>query len=312
MNGSWVVVASTLLLGSATWSSPAAGQFIFVDTDGDGVPTAGDHLRAAGSTNVDIWLATDRDRSAEPVHLPVGSKPLSIISYEFVLAAVGGMVSWGTYSNAQPTMTVPFGRYENDSEIYLGYGGVERLQPGKHKLGTLAVAVKSGNPRLEFRSRSSIYFGGLTSFGSDYPGKDGDHTLKFAQDPTRVGNPIPDEPGDWSDAAGLAPSTASVEPSSSVATTGARPFSVTVSPNPANPEARITIRTTRAGFIRVRIFDLSGRLVRTALLEELAPAGTHTARVSGSVGGRPLASGIYLYRVDTTEATVDGKLIILK
>jgi hypothetical protein len=297
------------LLGAVQGSA----QYLFLDANGDGLSSAEDKLGVGKATMVDIWIQTDTNRDGSLAGSRVaGDRPLTINQYEFILRAVGGQVEWGEYTNLQPTMNLPFGVLKDATDYYTGFVGLDPLPPGKHKLGTLAVTTKSGRPRLVFASSSRLWGGAGTSFASQRQGKDGDNTLKFTEDPTKLRSPSHDVPGDWSDASGLdapdalpalAPASESVAPAA---------FSVSISPNPANPEATLEVRTTRTGFIRIRIFDLSGRLVRTALAVASVPAGIHTVRVPGTRNGRAMPSGVYLYRVETAERTVEGKLLVLK
>ncbi len=64
--------------------------------------------------------------------------------------------------------------------------------------------------------------------------------------------------------------------------------------------------------VDLRIFDLSGRLVRT-LLSGSQPAGTHRVLWDGRDGdGRDAPSGVYLYRLVTEEGAQSGKAALLK
>lgn len=72
-----------------------------------------------------------------------------------------------------------------------------------------------------------------------------------------------------------------------------------VGPNPLNPEAVVTVLTTSAGRLRVRVFDASGRMVRL-LMDQDQPAGTHLVRFDGKdERGRALASGRYFVQAET-------------
>ena len=86
-----------------------------------------------------------------------------------------------------------------------------------------------------------------------------------------------------------------------------------VSPNPLNPEAILTFVTTERGPLRVRLFDLNGRLLRSLLEESDAPAGYHDVRIDGQDerGGR-LASGIYFVRGVTPDGVFKKTITILK
>ncbi|HKQ19559.1 MAG TPA: FlgD immunoglobulin-like domain containing protein, partial [Candidatus Eisenbacteria bacterium] len=78
---------------------------------------------------------------------------------------------------------------------------------------------------------------------------------------------------------------------------------VSVAPNPFNPSGVLSIVSTRSGVASIRIFDHTGRLVRT-LEQGTLPAGRHDVRIDGrDESGRLLATGIYFYRVDLAEGT---------
>ncbi len=69
-------------------------------------------------------------------------------------------------------------------------------------------------------------------------------------------------------------------------------------PNPFNPRTTISFALPQAGHANLRILDLRGRLVRTLVTEDL-PAGRHARIWDGTdTSGRPVASGVYLYRLD--------------
>jgi len=83
-------------------------------------------------------------------------------------------------------------------------------------------------------------------------------------------------------------------------------------PNPFNPSTRIEFELARAGQARIRVFDVSGRRVATLLDGNLA-AGWHTVFWSGRDDeGRPVASGVYLYRVEAPGFTRTRKMALLK
>ncbi|HEX7077713.1 MAG TPA: T9SS type A sorting domain-containing protein [Candidatus Eisenbacteria bacterium] len=84
-------------------------------------------------------------------------------------------------------------------------------------------------------------------------------------------------------------------------------------PNPLNPRATLHFTTTRDGFVRVRIYDVHGRMMREVLDRPDLPAGTHEVAIDGGdAAGRPLASGVYFYRIDAREGTTLGRMAIVK
>ena len=73
-------------------------------------------------------------------------------------------------------------------------------------------------------------------------------------------------------------------------------------PNPFNPVTTIPFTLKAPRQVRLTVFDVSGRAVRT-LLDEHRPAGVYTAQWNGrDAEGRPVASGLYFYRLDVYDA----------
>jgi len=86
-----------------------------------------------------------------------------------------------------------------------------------------------------------------------------------------------------------------------------------VSPNPLNPQGKVTFSTTRSGYARVTLFDIHGRLLRTLLDERDLSPGPHTARIDGSdESGTRLGSGVYFYKIETPEGETQGRFVVLK
>jgi hypothetical protein len=86
-----------------------------------------------------------------------------------------------------------------------------------------------------------------------------------------------------------------------------------VAPNPFNPSAMLSFNTVKPGRVRVTMFDLHGRLVRTLMEMPLLPAGEHAVRIDGrGERGEELPSGVYFYRVNSPDGAVTGRFAILK
>jgi hypothetical protein len=86
-----------------------------------------------------------------------------------------------------------------------------------------------------------------------------------------------------------------------------------VAPNPLNPVGILSFRTSTPGRVVVKMFDLRGRLVRTLLEAPLLMAGDHEVRIDGrGERGRPLASGVYFYRIEAPDGAMTGRIAILK
>jgi hypothetical protein len=85
-----------------------------------------------------------------------------------------------------------------------------------------------------------------------------------------------------------------------------------ISPNPLNPSGTLSFWTERSGAVRVRLFDTSGRLVRT-VVDTSMPAGPHSMPLDArDSGGRALASGVYYYRVESPGDMRSGRFVVAK
>lgn len=83
-------------------------------------------------------------------------------------------------------------------------------------------------------------------------------------------------------------------------------------PNPFNPMTTISFDLPRTSHVRLQIFDVAGRLVRT-LIDETRPAASHTEIWDGTDnGGRGVASGTYYYQLSTDSRTATAKMLLLK
>ncbi len=78
-------------------------------------------------------------------------------------------------------------------------------------------------------------------------------------------------------------------------------------PNPFTRTTTITFEVGVPSNVRLEVFDLLGRKVRT-LLQGPVPAGTHTVTLDAAY----LPAGLYIYRLSTGTTVVNRKMTILK
>jgi hypothetical protein len=95
------------------------------------------------------------------------------------------------------------------------------------------------------------------------------------------------------------------------------PILVVASPNPFNPETSIAYTVRNDGPVTMRIYSVSGRLVRTLKSGEHTVAGTHEVRWNGiNEQGRHVPSGIYFVktsqRAGGAEESAVTKLAVTK
>jgi hypothetical protein len=79
-------------------------------------------------------------------------------------------------------------------------------------------------------------------------------------------------------------------------------------PNPFNPETKIRFRLPEGSTVSLRVFNTLGEEVATLLQERHLPAGTYSATLNGA----ELASGVYLYRLDSGDRSFTRKMVVLK
>ncbi|MEX2657669.1 MAG: T9SS type A sorting domain-containing protein, partial [Balneolales bacterium] len=78
-------------------------------------------------------------------------------------------------------------------------------------------------------------------------------------------------------------------------------------PNPFNPSTTVRYGIPRDGQVRLDVYDVLGRRVQT-LADGRLEAGVHTA----SFDGTRLASGVYIYRLQTPQRVITRKMMLLK
>ena len=83
-------------------------------------------------------------------------------------------------------------------------------------------------------------------------------------------------------------------------------------PNPFNPVTTIEYETLSLARVTLRVYDVSGALVRT-LADGTVPAGSHQARWDGTDDtGRAVASGVYYCRLQAGGESEARRMVLLK
>ncbi|MFW6348185.1 MAG: glycosyl hydrolase, partial [Cyclonatronaceae bacterium] len=78
-------------------------------------------------------------------------------------------------------------------------------------------------------------------------------------------------------------------------------------PNPFNPSSQISYSIPEDMPVRLEVFSISGQRVAT-LVDADMPAGRHVA----TFDGQALASGVYIYRIQTPAGSISRKMTLLK
>jgi len=83
-------------------------------------------------------------------------------------------------------------------------------------------------------------------------------------------------------------------------------------PNPFNPETTIQYQLPKTTQVKLVIYNLEGQQVAT-LVEKQQPAGLYSIQWDGkAASGKKVASGVYLYRLETTQFVQVRKLVLVR
>jgi hypothetical protein len=78
-------------------------------------------------------------------------------------------------------------------------------------------------------------------------------------------------------------------------------------PNPFNPTTTINYSIPKSGFVKIKVYDLLGRIV-TTLVNENKLVGNYSVQLNAS----KLTSGVYFYRMESGSFSQTKKLLLLK
>jgi len=78
-------------------------------------------------------------------------------------------------------------------------------------------------------------------------------------------------------------------------------------PNPFNPSTTINYSLAKPGIVKLSVYDITGSKIAT-IVNENKPAGNYSVKFNGG----NLASGIYLYRLESGGYNASRKFILMK
>ncbi|MCX6601690.1 MAG: T9SS type A sorting domain-containing protein [bacterium] len=84
-------------------------------------------------------------------------------------------------------------------------------------------------------------------------------------------------------------------------------YALSAYPNPFNPSTTISFALPEAGFVRIAVFDVAGRLTQT-LVNGKRGAGNHTVMFDA----RELPSGVYFARMESGPFTMTKKMLLIR
>src|SRR5437016_6796172 len=200
----------------------ANAQWMGILTDN---PTYNTKSRATGITILTITLDTNHDRNGSlqscNSHTSgnfgslTTAQPLDMFSYTLAFKAVGGTVTWGTFSASDANYTDTSPQIQSDTEVEINKSRPTGTftPPGLATIGTLPVTIVTLSPRIDVQIGASTInpFGFGTAFGTECDGFFFPNTYVVGDpaDPCGTLNGIP---GDWFDADGALSSSGNTPP----------------------------------------------------------------------------------------------------
>lgn len=83
-------------------------------------------------------------------------------------------------------------------------------------------------------------------------------------------------------------------------------------PNPFNPNTTISYSVPTAGKVKLEVYNLKGQLVKTLANKEIE-AGIYSVSWNGKDSNdKPVASGVYFYRLSTPGYKQSKKMLLMK
>ncbi|MCX8009852.1 MAG: T9SS type A sorting domain-containing protein, partial [Ignavibacteria bacterium] len=83
-------------------------------------------------------------------------------------------------------------------------------------------------------------------------------------------------------------------------------------PNPFNPNTEIKFSLPKAEKVRLNIYNIAGELVQTLANGDLAPGNYKVTWDGKDKNGSSVASGVYIYRLESKSFTSTKKMVLMK
>jgi len=83
-------------------------------------------------------------------------------------------------------------------------------------------------------------------------------------------------------------------------------------PNPFNPNTNIRYSLKLGGKVTINIYNIKGQLVKTYVNEHTLPGYYQVSWDGRDLQGKPMASGIYLYQLKSSDYSETKKMILAK
>ncbi|MBU8871279.1 MAG: S8 family serine peptidase [Gemmatimonadales bacterium] len=155
------------------------------------------------------------------------------------------------------------------------------------------------------------------NYSADIPGQPDDTLVEYYLEAVSTNGVIthdpdsggPGAPGNYHDFLVSSPSPVSLNGQDGLPNVTSLAAAV---PNPFNPRTLVSFTLAAPGPVRLDVFNLKGQLVRT-LVDSHLEAGPHAEVWNGcDVTGLEVGSGVYLYRLETGEGVLEGKMLLVR
>ena len=83
-------------------------------------------------------------------------------------------------------------------------------------------------------------------------------------------------------------------------------------PNPFNPVTTITLDLPKASSVRLEVFNVLGQRIRTLVDQRMSPGRYHVDWDGTNESGISVATGIYFYRLETSDFVETKKMLLMK
>jgi hypothetical protein len=174
------MAAFVFATGSFAAIGPAAAQFMFMDTDGDGAYTSSDDFGQVGNF-IDIYLDT-RNLDGSDVTCSDGS-PLTFYAFNVNLQGLESAIASGTVSCEMPGMHPLFPAAVHRYAVAASYAGTQSFPPGKYRLLHMELDFEEYCAAMAFSSSSCYSPAGMvTSIETNCPGFQGDFVFRINED----------------------------------------------------------------------------------------------------------------------------------
>jgi hypothetical protein len=234
---------------------------------------------------VNIFAYNERNLAQIAIGLHYGSSLLHFDSLSFV----------GTRGAIAPTKTIQHSPSAHTLYTTLEFSGANPLAPGTGALATMHFTVDPATPDTQFVI-DTVMVGVNSATEFTLTAADGGAVLIPIFNPGVVDVLVNTGVEDVTDNDALPAS-----------------FSLSQNyPNPFNPTTTIEFALPQASHVRLEVFNILGRLVRTLVDRDLS-AGVHRIQFdSRTEKGAQISTGVYFYRIQSEQFVETKKMLLLK